>query len=63
MYNGQWYGLSIDSIEAVAAEGLATVVNMELEVCQCHKPRAWMSYFCVRPLRMFMTAFCEDMAN
>lgn len=32
MYNGQWYGLSIDSIEAVAAEGLATVVNMELEV-------------------------------
>lgn len=33
MYNGQWYGLSTDSIEAVAAEGLATVVNLELEVC------------------------------
>ena len=32
MYNGQWYGLSNDSIEAVAAEGLAAVVNMELEV-------------------------------
>lgn len=32
MYNGQWYGLSSDSIEAVAAEGLASVVNMELEV-------------------------------
>lgn len=32
MFNGQWYGLSIDSIESVAAEGLATVVNMELEV-------------------------------
>ena len=31
MYNGQWYGLSNDSIEAVAAEGLASVVNMELE--------------------------------
>lgn len=32
MYNGQWYGLSNDSIENVAAEGLASVVNMELEV-------------------------------
>lgn len=32
MYNAQWYGLSMDSIESIAAEGLATVVNMELEV-------------------------------
>lgn len=32
MYNGQWYGISMDSIEAVAAEGLATVINLELEV-------------------------------
>jgi guanylate kinase len=32
-YNGQWYGLQMESIESVAREGLACVVHMELEVC------------------------------
>lgn len=31
-YNGQWYGLQMESIESVAREGLACVVHMELEV-------------------------------
>ncbi|XP_052213909.1 leucine-rich repeat and guanylate kinase domain-containing protein-like [Dreissena polymorpha] len=30
-YNGQWYGLQMESIESVAREGLACVVHMELE--------------------------------
>ncbi|CAL1526962.1 unnamed protein product [Lymnaea stagnalis] len=30
-YNGNWYGLQMESIENVAREGLASVVHMELE--------------------------------
>lgn len=41
MYNGQWYGLSSDSIEAVAGEGLAAVVNMELEVSGSTNKYTW----------------------
>ncbi len=31
-YHGNLYGLTIDSVESVAREGLAGVVHMELEV-------------------------------
>ena len=31
-YHGNLYGLTIDSVESVAREGLACVVHMELEV-------------------------------
>jgi hypothetical protein len=31
-YHGELYGLTIDAIEAVAREGLACVVHMEIEV-------------------------------
>lgn len=31
-YHGNMYGLTIDSVEAVAREGLACVVHMEIEV-------------------------------
>lgn len=31
-YGGHWYGLSRESIERVAREGLACCVHMELEV-------------------------------
>ncbi|KAL3852031.1 hypothetical protein ACJMK2_015742 [Sinanodonta woodiana] len=30
-YNGNWYGLQMESIESVAREGLACVIHMELE--------------------------------
>lgn len=36
-YGGHWYGLSRESIERVAREGLACCVHMELEVWQ-HVP-------------------------
>lgn len=31
-YSGNLYGLTVDSVEAVAREGLACVLHMELEV-------------------------------
>jgi guanylate kinase len=44
-YNGQWYGLQMESIESVAREGLACVVHMELEVCYRFSKNSWKNQY------------------
>ena len=38
-FGGNWYGLQMESIEAVAREGLACILHMELEVKQSQRER------------------------